>query len=54
MALSQQRADAVSRYLKKRGISILTSIGYGKSTMYTDKSLNRRVEIIENKENNGP
>ena len=53
MALSQQRADAVSRYLKKRGISILTSIGYGKSTMYPDKTLNRRVEIIENKENNG-
>jgi outer membrane protein OmpA-like peptidoglycan-associated protein len=53
LALSQRRADAVSNYLKKRGISILTSTGFGKSTLYPDKALNRRVEIIENKENNG-
>ena len=53
MELSQKRADAVSLYLKKRGISILSAKGFGKSTRYTDKSLNRRVEIIETKENNG-
>jgi outer membrane protein OmpA-like peptidoglycan-associated protein len=53
LGLSQKRADAVSRYLKKRGISILSSIGNGKSSMYPDKSLNRRVDIFENKENNG-
>jgi outer membrane protein OmpA-like peptidoglycan-associated protein len=53
LALSQKRADAVSLYLKKRGISVLSSKGFGKSTTYPDKSLNRRVEINENKENNG-
>jgi outer membrane protein OmpA-like peptidoglycan-associated protein len=54
LGLSQKRADAVSLYLKKRGISILSSIGFGKSSMYSEKSLNRRVELIENKEKNGP
>jgi outer membrane protein OmpA-like peptidoglycan-associated protein len=49
LALSQRRADAVSRYLKKRGLSIISCKGVGKSTMYPDKSLNRRVEIIEDK-----
>lgn len=54
LALSQKRADAVSAYLKKRGISVLSSLGCGKSAAHPDKSENRRVEIIESKENNGP
>jgi outer membrane protein OmpA-like peptidoglycan-associated protein len=53
LALSQKRADAVSSYLKKRGMTVLSSRGYGKSTAFPNRFLNRRVEIIENRENNG-
>jgi outer membrane protein OmpA-like peptidoglycan-associated protein len=54
LALSQKRADAVSLYLKKRGITVLSAKGLGRSTVYPGKPLNRRVDIIENKEDNGP
>jgi len=51
LGLSQRRADAVRNFLKKRGLSILSALGRGKSTLYLDKPLNRRVEIFERREN---
>jgi len=43
--LSQRRADAVARYLSRRGISILSATGYGESTKFPGYARNRRVEI---------
>jgi OOP family OmpA-OmpF porin len=49
--LSQRRADAVARYLSRRGISILYATGYGESTKFPGHAKNRRVEIyVEGKE----
>jgi len=49
--LSQHRADAVARYLSRRGISILSATGYGESTKFPGYAGNRRVEIsVERKE----
>ncbi len=49
--LSQRRADAVARYLSRRGISILSATGYGESSTFPGHARNRRVEIsIEHKE----
>jgi len=49
--LSQRRADTVARYLTRRGISILSSTGFGESTAYPGHAKNRRVEIsVERKE----
>lgn len=45
--LSQKRADSVARYLRKHGISVLNSNGHGESRTFSEKNLNRRVEIYK-------
>ena len=49
--LSQHRADAVARYLTRRGISVLSVTGYGQSLEYPGYTKNRRVEVrVDRKE----
>lgn len=45
--LSINRAKEVAKYLRSRGVSVMNVTGHGKSTKFTEKAPNRRVEIIE-------
>lgn len=45
--LSLNRAKEVEKYLRSKGISVIDGRGLGKSNKFSEKTLNRRVEIIE-------
>lgn len=45
--LSLNRAKEVAKYLRSKGISVIDVSGLGKSKKFGEKTLNRRVEIIE-------
>lgn len=45
--LSLNRAKEVAKYLRSKGISVIDISGLGKSNKFSEKTLNRRVEIFE-------
>nr|WP_319776220.1 OmpA family protein [uncultured Sphaerochaeta sp.] len=58
LTLSQERADAVAKYLSSKVSNDIESTGYGETNLIADDSTeegrqkNRRVEIVVNKEEN--
>ena len=48
--LSLNRAKEVAKYLRTKGILIMNVVALGKSSKFSDKALNRRVEIIKGEE----